>query len=999
MSPCDRITLLLAEDGPSALRDDAQGQDHVAGCDACYELLLGLQELEDDLAALPEMPVDPALRARVVADNRISSPGSLLPAEPEVEEPEPRAEEEAADVSPEAEAVEDEIELDDPLEPLDEPEIDPSPPRRSPVLRFVRRHPRKLIAAAALLLLMVSTTPVLLLTFSRGGADYSLSDTPDRFVQLMIPGAEQPPAASYDAPEPAVAAEVAEEDAVADLLSDGDYGHFDGAAASGGMAQPTPALVPVESATAEPSDGIYMREPGRSRSSSAGRPGVRRLETREDRQSRLEEETSETGLLAVLGTTSSSPERPVADLLGDSDQLGRDVGEALAGSSGLQVARSDAGYRGEDEDKDGERAAPEKAPHPEPEPTPEPLRDRRVSERSVEKADVDDETVTLAREKKKEEEREVTRGPNGSYEGFWEDSEVAELDGRGLRGIEGEGKALDNGRWTTAVTPPVDPSAAQQYIADNQATDGVRFQRASGYWENRYVPGDPTLRRLHRRLTESDRTELGLPDAETMMLDAAARQYSQPFDRPADSALAVYLHGDRRGVQGETRMRLQVGIQATERGSGRRTAMNVGVVLDLRQEPDAEDAAAIRSLLEALSQARESGDTISLTVAGKPGGMILPPGDFRYGPVTVALEELLSEGPPPDGTLGGGPLLTLPMALHTAAVSVQSIDDPSQPLGSSLVLLVSAGRLNGASRRLASIAHSSAVAGVPVSVVGVGDGADLPHLEEIALAGQGNRRLLNSPGDARDLVDRELTAVSHVVARAVRLRIKLAPGVKLVDVLGSDRLDAMRSERVREAERSIDLRLSKNLGIEADRGEDEEGIQIVVPTWYSGDAHVVLLDVVVPGPGPVAEVTVRYKDLVHLRNGVARSSLRLTHDSSPPGPLEHNVVRNVLAMELSDVLADASRLLSNGRETDAASTLRQFVELVRGLQLEEPVLYGDPEVDADLEMVSEYLALLEGTGSAAEAPMAAPAARAYVRDSLEYASFNKINPRIQSELE
>jgi hypothetical protein len=62
-----------------------------------------------------------------------------------------------------------------------------------------------------------------------------------------------------------------------------------------------------------------------------------------------------------------------------------------------------------------------------------------------------------------------------------------------------------------------------------------------------------------------------------------------------------------------------------------------------------------------------------------------------------------------------------------------------------------------------------------------------------------------------------------VVARAVRLRIRLAPGVQLVSVLGARRLDELHAEQVRTAEQRIDQRVSRALGIAADRGEDEEG--------------------------------------------------------------------------------------------------------------------------------------------------------------------------------
>ena len=41
---------------------------------------------------------------------------------------------------------------------------------------------------------------------------------------------------------------------------------------------------------------------------------------------------------------------------------------------------------------------------------------------------------------------------------------------------------------------------------------------------------------------------------------------------------------------------------------------------------------------------------------------------------------------------------------------------------------------------------------------------------------------------------------------------------------------------------------------------------------------------------PIADVTVRYKDLVYLRNSVARANLTLGRDTDPPGPLERNVV-------------------------------------------------------------------------------------------------------------
>src|SRR5207244_9646678 len=73
------------------------------------------------------------------------------------------------------------------------------------------------------------------------------------------------------------------------------------------------------------------------------------------------------------------------------------------------------------------------------------------------------------------------------------------------------------------------------------------------------------------------------------------------------------------------------------------------------------------------------------------------------------------------------------------------------------------------------------------------------------------------------------------------------------------------------------------------RSSDLEGIQIVIPAFQAGDEHAILLDVVAESAGPVAEVTVRYKDLVSLGNGTARASLALEARRDAPGPLAHHV--------------------------------------------------------------------------------------------------------------
>ena len=521
-----------------------------------------------------------------------------------------------------------------------------------------------------------------------------------------------------------------------------------------------------------------------------------------------------------------------------------------------------------------------------------------------------------------------------------------------------------------------DRELARSFLSERERTADLTYRAARGYWANTYIPGAPVLRELQRRLEYTDEQSSGQTSG--LALARGADTYSQPFDRPQRSALAVYLQADHRGVTGESRVLLQVGLQGTSRQSGRRPAMNIGVVLDLRHASSPQNMESIHALLGELSESRDVGDHFSLTVAGMPGGTVIPPGSFGYGPVTVVANDLLSGLH--DRTAG----LTLAEAMEAAVRLVRENDDPTAVLGSSLVLMVTPNTLGADARELESIAHVAAVDGIPTSVVGVGAAIDLAELDRVALAGQGNRRLLDNAADAEMTVDAELSAASRVVARAVRLRIRLAPGVRLVDILGSHRLDEADEERVREAEQSIDQRVARSLGITADRGEDEDGIQIVIPAFYADDRHVILLDVVASGPGPVADVTLRYKDLVFLRNGVAMDTLRLERNDTETGPLQVNVLKNLVAFELSETLKRAGELLHAGHVGTAVAEISNFSGLVRGLQGELPQFTTDPEIFADLEMIRTYVQILGGTRGGY---MTAPTDLA---DSLLYAGYRKL---------
>ena len=518
---------------------------------------------------------------------------------------------------------------------------------------------------------------------------------------------------------------------------------------------------------------------------------------------------------------------------------------------------------------------------------------------------------------------------------------------------------------------------ADFFLADLENVQGLRFQEPRGYWRNTYVPGDSTLRllrtrmRLWNRLPELHETRLGTVRANRQLLDV-----------PENSAMGLYLQADKAAVSGVSRVRLQIGLQGAER-KGVRPTMNVGLLLDLSGSEHKPSAQEVRAIVTALASSHQPGDRFSLSVAGPDGGLFVGADDFRHGPLQVALTRLFGDEAPADARA-----VNLEEALAVAAESVRLSDDPSAAFGSSAVLLVTGGIAKDQLAPLQEIAHRNAIGGIAMSVIDTQAddalGAGTIRLEHLVAAGQGQRRALADVDDATRVIEAELHAASRAVARAARLRIRLGAGVQLIDVLGSQRLDEPQAQRVREAEQSIDQRVSRNLGIQADRGEDEDGIQIVIPNFHAGDSHVILLDVLVEGPGPVADVTLRYKDLVHLKNGVARGELRLPAGERAPGPLQRNVLKNRVAFELAQAARTASGYLAHDDTARAIRTLQSMHELLIGLRETVGGWSSDRELLADADAIAGHIAYLQNQ------TQEFPFIRRYAVDSLQYMALRKL---------
>ncbi len=492
---------------------------------------------------------------------------------------------------------------------------------------------------------------------------------------------------------------------------------------------------------------------------------------------------------------------------------------------------------------------------------------------------------------------------------------------------------------------------------DAQRTTGLTFAAHDGWWANTYVPGDSEIRMLQARVAAAGGTYLSLAERAAPTVPAVAA--------PTERAIAVGVHADRAAIEGPTRVRVEVALRGIQQAAGRRGALRIALVVDTEHPLNTEAQARVRSLVSSLANSVGGRDRVMLIGAGQHGGTLVPLGAMRAGAMEVALRHLFA-----NGDRNTSPT-TLVSAVDTAIQGVMSDD------GAGLVLLLST---DGAhDQALEASLRRGALAGVVTSAVGLSPNAASSNLDGIALAGQGRRSLVLSDADATRVIRAELTATARLVARALRLRVRLAPGVELVEVIGSHPLNTEESRQTRATETAIDQQLSRRLGIASDRDDDQDGIRILLPSFYAGDSHTVVLDLLVTRPGPIVDVDVQFKDLVRLGNGNVSAALTLPSGTAARGVREQHVVASYIAQRVALALRAASDSAATGDWPTASSRIWEARGLIQAARAEIPALASSPSLQADETLLTQTLTALGGNLPPTN-----------VADSLRYASHRRL---------
>jgi Ca-activated chloride channel family protein len=447
-----------------------------------------------------------------------------------------------------------------------------------------------------------------------------------------------------------------------------------------------------------------------------------------------------------------------------------------------------------------------------------------------------------------------------------------------------------------------------------------------------------------------------LVDGRQIKLAAFPRRYGQAFRVPRSSALNVEATLERpKLVRDGAETYLQVGLQAIRREVAKRPPLNVALVIDTSGSMGDEGKlghvkAAALSMVDRLS----ASDLLAVVTFEDNARVVVP--SQRVGDSAAVRNAVRALAPGASTNAYAG-----------LQAGYSQVNQNASREHLSRVILLSDGQTNTGVTDLPSfqrLATQYADQGVSCTTVGVG----LQYNEQLMLAvaesGKGNYHFLKDAAGATEVFRQELNELMTVVAKAVRLRIRLAEGVELLGVLGSPALDAAQTAAAKADERKVDRKVYEDLGIVADRQnlEDEPGIKMLIPQFYQGDSHVVMLRVRVPqgvGQRNVADVEVRYKDLVFAKNRTNRVPVNVTYTRSGDEMIasaKPAVVKNRLGFQTGEALLQAAQLLHRGDVGGAVKALDERM-VVLGVAARQ---WRDKDLDRDGKLLARYRDVVAG---------------------------------------
>jgi len=529
--------------------------------------------------------------------------------------------------------------------------------------------------------------------------------------------------------------------------------------------------------------------------------------------------------------------------------------------------------------------------------------------------------------------------------GVLKEEQAQKTGGARYRTMAGSQAAVGSAK--AAPMPAAEPPSAQRR---HKSAFSAGVANPNIYIANDYMGGTGERDRLDKLIQAGV-----VVDGKRVKLESFSRNYAQTFPIPTTTALHVTADTERaRIVQEGDHTYLQVGLQAIKGELPRRSPLNIALVIDrsgsMADEGKLEFAkAAAMSLVKSL---REE-DTFSLTAFDDSVKVLVP----AQGTSSKArIMRTIAAIQPGGGTnIYGG----LECGYREAARFARA-DTVNR------VILLSDGQVTSGvtdPKLFDKLTAAEADSEIQTTSVGLGLEFNEDLMMSIARNGKGNYHFIKDGEATRTVFAKEMNELTHVVAKAVKLRIRLADGVKLVRVLGAATLDAAQTRQVKSDEKAIDRKVADELGIASNRqtDRDEPGIKLLIPDFYRGDSHIVMMELEIPkgtGQCKVADVYLKYKDLVTRVNQSEVSHVAVQYTANRAeavASINRAVKKNLLGFQTGEALADAGSLIQQGQVAGAVKRVDERMVVV-GLAARE---WSDTDLERDGKLLSRYETVLK----------------------------------------
>lgn len=405
--------------------------------------------------------------------------------------------------------------------------------------------------------------------------------------------------------------------------------------------------------------------------------------------------------------------------------------------------------------------------------------------------------------------------------------------------------------------------------------------------------------------------------------------YNFNFPIPPNQALGAVANLSQALVGPEGgKLFVQIGLQTVERPAATRQPLNVSLVFDRSGSMDGEKIEYSRVAARRMVEEMGEGDRFSLVPFDTGAETLIAPTFVINKPALFSK----IEGLDPAGSTNIDEGLSYGYRHVRTNLKSEQINR---------VILMSDGEANvgeTSQEVLGRRASSAAAEGISLSTIGVGTGFNEGFMTHLATQGKGSFYFVNSQQDALNAFVGEIKALQRIVAKGVKLDIRLADGVKLVQVYGHT-------------------------------GQTQgQSLNVDSNDLITGQSKVILLELDVPAGAAGAkrklvDVSCDFEDVPFGGRKTASASAEVEYSSEAnriAGSRNSQIASSVLVLQTASKLIVAADQLDQGNATGARETLEAQLRVVEAKAKE----LDDADLRDEVLNLTQYLGRLDAKADA-----------------------------------